>query len=108
MLVPRGIALLLLVIVLARPTHRLETQELPFASLDQHEGAATDNGLAVLRLVLVGLRLLAGTLRAELVASGEVKERILSKQDAARFEAVFLINSLRKWVQVLLINSHRV
>ena len=52
--------------------------------------------------------LLAGTLRAELVASGEVKERILSKQDAARFEAVFLINSLRKWVQVLLINSHRV
>jgi para-aminobenzoate synthetase/4-amino-4-deoxychorismate lyase len=46
--------------------------------------------------------LLAGTFRAELVASGEVKERVLRKQDTAKFEAVFLINSLRKWVRVLL------
>lgn len=46
--------------------------------------------------------LLAGTFRAELIASGEVKERALSKQDTAKFEAVFLINSLRKWVRVLL------
>lgn len=44
--------------------------------------------------------LLAGTFRAELVALGEVKERVLKKQDLAEFEAVFLINSLRKWVQV--------
>ena len=44
--------------------------------------------------------LLAGTFRAELVASGEVKERVLKKQDAAKFEAVFLVNSLRKWVKV--------
>ncbi|NWF63260.1 MAG: chorismate-binding protein [Chloroflexi bacterium] len=44
--------------------------------------------------------LLAGTFRAELIASGEVKERVLRKQDSAKFEAVFLINSLRKWVQV--------
>lgn len=46
--------------------------------------------------------LLAGTFRAELLASGEVKERILEKQDLAKCEAVFLINSLRKWVRVLL------
>ncbi len=46
--------------------------------------------------------LLAGTLRGELVASGEVKERVLKISDLAKCEAVFLINSLRKWVQVLL------
>lgn len=44
--------------------------------------------------------LLAGTFRAELVALGEVKERVLKKQDLAESEAVFLINSLRKWVRV--------
>ncbi len=44
--------------------------------------------------------LLAGTFRAELLASGKVKERVLKKQDLAESEAVFLINSLRKWVQV--------
>lgn len=44
--------------------------------------------------------LLAGTFRAELVALGEVKERVLKKQDLAESEAVFLINSLRKWVKV--------
>ncbi len=44
--------------------------------------------------------LLAGTFRAELVALGEVKERVLKKQDLAESEAVFLINSLRKWIKV--------
>jgi para-aminobenzoate synthetase/4-amino-4-deoxychorismate lyase len=46
--------------------------------------------------------LLAGTFRAELIALGEVKERVLKKQDLAEAEAVFLINSLRKWVAVRL------
>jgi para-aminobenzoate synthetase/4-amino-4-deoxychorismate lyase len=45
--------------------------------------------------------LLAGTFRAELIAHGEVKERVLKKQDLAEAEAVFLINSLRKWVKVM-------
>lgn len=44
--------------------------------------------------------LLAGTFRGELVASGVVKERVLRKQDMAKFEAVFLVNSLRKWVEI--------
>lgn len=52
--------------------------------------------------------LLPGTFRAELVASGAVKERVLYKQDLAKFEAIFLINSLRKWVRVLLSSVHRV
>ena len=46
--------------------------------------------------------LLSGTFRAELIASGEVKERVLKTQDLAECEALFLINSLRKWVRVLL------
>jgi para-aminobenzoate synthetase/4-amino-4-deoxychorismate lyase len=44
--------------------------------------------------------LLAGTFRADLVASGEVKERVLKIQDQAEFEAMFLVNSLRKWVRI--------
>ncbi|MEN9564492.1 MAG: hypothetical protein RIR73_2736 [Chloroflexota bacterium] len=46
--------------------------------------------------------LLAGTFRAELLASGKVKERVLRKQDTAEAEAVFLVNSLRKWVEVII------
>ena len=44
--------------------------------------------------------LLAGTYRADLVTSGEVKERVLKIQDQAEFEAMFLVNSLRKWVRI--------
>lgn len=46
--------------------------------------------------------LLPGTLRAELIATGGVKERVLTPQDLAECEALFLINSFRKWVRVLL------
>jgi para-aminobenzoate synthetase/4-amino-4-deoxychorismate lyase len=46
--------------------------------------------------------LLAGTFRAELIASGGVKERALTLKDLAGSEAVFLVNSLRKWVRVLI------
>ncbi|MDP1545209.1 MAG: aminodeoxychorismate synthase component I, partial [Anaerolineales bacterium] len=44
--------------------------------------------------------LLAGTFRAGLVASGEVKERVIPVSGLRKCEAVFLVNSLRKWVQV--------
>ncbi|MFN8434535.1 MAG: aminodeoxychorismate synthase component I [Anaerolineales bacterium] len=44
--------------------------------------------------------LLTGTFRAELVASGKVKERILKIQDWAEYEAMFLVNSVRKWVKI--------
>ncbi|GAB4398495.1 MAG: aminodeoxychorismate synthase component I [Anaerolineales bacterium] len=44
--------------------------------------------------------LLAGTFREELVTSGKLKERVLKIQDRAGFEAVFLVNSLRKWVHI--------
>lgn len=44
--------------------------------------------------------LLAGTFRAELLASGEIKERVIPVSDLGKCEAVFLVNSLRKWVKV--------
>jgi para-aminobenzoate synthetase/4-amino-4-deoxychorismate lyase len=44
--------------------------------------------------------LLAGTFRAELIASGEVKERVIPASDLRKCEAMFLVNSLRKWVRV--------
>lgn len=44
--------------------------------------------------------LLAGAFRAELLASGEVKERVIRASDLGKCEAVFLVNSLRRWVKV--------
>lgn len=44
--------------------------------------------------------LLGGTFRAELVASGEVKEGVIPVSALGECEAVFLVNSLRKWVKV--------
>lgn len=44
--------------------------------------------------------LLAGTFRAELIESGKVKERVIPVSALRECEAVFLVNSLRKWVKV--------
>ena len=41
--------------------------------------------------------LLAGTLRARLLAAGEIAERTLTPADLARAERVWLINSVRGW-----------
>lgn len=46
----------------------------------------------------VGAGLLAGTLRAELLARGRIREATLSLADLARAEGLFLINSLRGWI----------
>ena len=44
--------------------------------------------------------LLAGTFRQELLALGEIRERVISKEDLKRAEEVFLINSVRRWMPV--------
>jgi para-aminobenzoate synthetase/4-amino-4-deoxychorismate lyase len=41
--------------------------------------------------------LLPGVLRADLLARGEIRERVLRPDDLARAEEVWLINSVRKW-----------
>ncbi len=52
----------------------------------------------------VSCGLLAGTFRAELLAQGKITERILYSTDLQKAEAIFLINSVRRWIAVELIN----
>jgi len=47
--------------------------------------------------------LLPGTFREELLASGEIRERIITWKELERAADVFLINSVRKWRKVRLI-----
>ena len=47
--------------------------------------------------------LLPGTFRAELLANGSIEERVLTRRDLERAEAVFLANSVRKWRRVRLV-----
>jgi para-aminobenzoate synthetase/4-amino-4-deoxychorismate lyase len=46
--------------------------------------------------------LLAGTFRAELLESGEIKERVIRKDELPKCSKLFLINSVRKWVEAAL------
>jgi para-aminobenzoate synthetase/4-amino-4-deoxychorismate lyase len=46
--------------------------------------------------------LLPGTLREELLAQGTVEEKVMTRQDIEQAEAVYLVNSVRKWRQVTL------
>ena len=45
----------------------------------------------------VSAGLLAGMLRARLLAAGEIAERTLTADDLARAERIWLINSVRGW-----------
>lgn len=48
--------------------------------------------------------LLAGTFRDKLIASGKINERTIKVTDLKRCTKIWLINSVRKWVEVELIN----
>jgi len=45
--------------------------------------------------------LLPGTFRAELLARGEIREAVLRVEDLPRFDRIWLVNSVRKWREVL-------
>jgi para-aminobenzoate synthetase/4-amino-4-deoxychorismate lyase len=47
--------------------------------------------------------LLAGTLRAELLATGAIRERRVRIGDLARATGIWLINSVREWMPVTII-----
>ncbi len=47
--------------------------------------------------------LLAGTMRAELLDSGRIHERVLTPGDLARCPALWMINSVREWVPLRLV-----
>jgi para-aminobenzoate synthetase/4-amino-4-deoxychorismate lyase len=44
--------------------------------------------------------LLAGTFRDELLAAGVVAEKVLTVEDLARVSRLWLVNSVREWVEV--------
>jgi para-aminobenzoate synthetase/4-amino-4-deoxychorismate lyase len=44
--------------------------------------------------------LLAGTFRAHLLEAGEITERVIHKNELRHCKKIFLINALRKWVEV--------
>ena len=46
--------------------------------------------------------LLAGTLRAELLARGEISEQVLTREDLQRAKRLWFINGVRGWVEVQL------
>ena len=51
----------------------------------------------------VSCGLLAGTFRAELLAEGKLVERVLYPEDLRKAEAVFLINSVRRWIPLTIV-----
>jgi para-aminobenzoate synthetase/4-amino-4-deoxychorismate lyase len=48
--------------------------------------------------------LLAGTMRAELLAEGKIRERVIMKKDLSKCTRIWLINSVRKWLPVRINN----
>ena len=51
----------------------------------------------------VSCGLLGGTFRAELVESGAVRERVMTKPAVANAARLWLINSLREWIDISLV-----
>jgi para-aminobenzoate synthetase/4-amino-4-deoxychorismate lyase len=47
--------------------------------------------------------LLPGVLRADLLARGEIRERVLRPDDLERAEEIWLVNSVRKWRRAVLV-----
>ncbi len=47
----------------------------------------------------VACGLLAGTFRAHLLETGKIKEKIIYKHELSNFSKIYLINSVRKWVE---------
>ena len=47
--------------------------------------------------------LLGGTFRAKLMSRGKLKERVLKVNDLKRAEALYMINSVRKWTRLKLV-----
>ena len=74
-------------------------------------GEATESTIANLIVEIDGTRytppvtsgLLAGTLRAELLERGEIHDRVLTRGEVARAERLWLINSLRGWIDATLV-----
>ena len=73
-------------------------------------GELTEATLANVVLEIDGRRItpprsagqLAGTFRDQLIEDGEIEERTLTMEDLQKASRIFLINSVRKWIEVVL------
>jgi para-aminobenzoate synthetase/4-amino-4-deoxychorismate lyase len=76
-------------------------------------GEVTESSIANVVLEMDGERwtparssgLLAGTFRQELLALGEIREKVILKEELKHAERLFLINSVRRWMPVKWIES---
>jgi len=79
--------------------------------LTNERGEITEATLANVVAEIDGVRytpplacgLLGGTFRGELLESGAIQERVLTPADITRASRVWLINSVREWIDVLLV-----
>jgi para-aminobenzoate synthetase / 4-amino-4-deoxychorismate lyase len=77
-------------------------------------GEATESSIANLVVELEGQRytppvvcgLLPGVFRAELLDEGAIRERVLMREDVVRASRIWLINSLRGWIEAHLASNH--
>lgn len=74
-------------------------------------GEATESTIANLLVEIDGVKytppvssgLLAGVLRAELLERGDIHERVITRGEVARAPRLWLINSLRGWIEATLV-----
>src|SRR5262249_12553565 len=75
------------------------------------EGEVTESAIANLVVEINGERftppvasgLLPGVFRAELLRCREVREKMLTREDVRRAEAVWLVNSVRRWRRAVVV-----
>jgi len=106
--------------ILHKTTHRVvyETarrsrREVDDVLLWNRRGEVTESTIANVVAEIDGLRytpplrcgLLAGTFRAELLEAGTIYEHVLTKPDVASAPRLWLINSVRGWVDVQFVGS---
>jgi para-aminobenzoate synthetase / 4-amino-4-deoxychorismate lyase len=90
---------------------RRERPDLDDVILWNRNGEITESTIANVVVEIDGVRytppvacgLLGGTFRAELVERGAIRERVLTREDLARASRLWLINSVREWVDARLV-----
>ncbi len=88
--------------------------EAPDVILVNERGELTETSIGNLVLVLDGQLVtpplssgvLPGTMRADLVEHDKISERVLTKEDLKVAEEIFMINSVRGWVELLVAETN--
>ena len=76
--------------------------------LSNERGEITESTIANVVAEIAGVRytpplacgLLGGVFRGELLASGQIHERVLTRTDMTNASHIWLVNSLREWIKV--------